>query len=191
MEYKYLLHITYLLISSPARAWEEIRLQEHRDVSMTFVYPMIGFAALFDVLGILFDKGISGPESYQIAMTECCAVVVSLFGGFFLSAYGINMLRVRMLKMNDNMGLSMRFVGYAMVVQFLLQMLTGILPDLGIISMLLQFYVVYIVWEGSESFLFIKEESRLKFTVATSVIILFCPALISYVFRRMDSLFVS
>ena len=31
-------------------------------------------------------KGWGGPQSFQYAMTQCCAVAVSLFGGYFLAA---------------------------------------------------------------------------------------------------------
>ena len=33
--------------------------------------------------------------------------------------------------------------------RFLLQIVTGLLPDFRIIAWLLQFYIVYVVWEGA------------------------------------------
>ena len=69
------------LISSPARAWEEISLEDRRKVFTAFVYPMIGLCGLSIFIGSLVAKGWGGPQSFQYAMTQCCAVAVSLFGG--------------------------------------------------------------------------------------------------------------
>ena len=93
--------------------------------------------------------GWCGPQSFQFAMTQCCAVAVSLFGGYFLAAYLINELCVRMLKLDNDVPLAQQFAGYALVVLFLLKIIIGILPDFKILALLLQFYIVYVVWEGS------------------------------------------
>ena len=63
------------LISSPAKAWEEISMEEdRRKVFMAFVYPMIGLCGLSVFIGSLLTNGWGGPQSFQIAMTNCCAV---------------------------------------------------------------------------------------------------------------------
>ena len=132
-----------LLISSPAKAWEEIRLEEdRRKVFTAFVYPMIGLCGLSVFIGSLLAKGWGGPESFQYAMTQCCAVAVSLFGGYFLAAYLINGMRVKMFMMDSDIPLTQQFAGYALVVLFLLRIIIGILPDFNIIGLLLQFYIV-------------------------------------------------
>ena len=57
------------MISSPARAWEEIRLEEdRRKVFTAFVYPMIGLCGLSVFIGSLMAKGWGGPQSFQYAM---------------------------------------------------------------------------------------------------------------------------
>ena len=103
MDYKNLFNIVLSLISSPAKAWEEINLEDRRKVFTAFVYPMIGLCGLSFFIGSLFTNGWSGPESFQIAMTRCCAVAVALFGGYFLAAYAINELRVRLFEGNSDM----------------------------------------------------------------------------------------
>ena len=86
------------LISSPAKAWEEISMEEdRRKVYMAFVYPMIGLCGLSVFIGSLLTNGWGGPQSFQIAMTNCCVVAVALFGGYFLAAYAINEMGTRML----------------------------------------------------------------------------------------------
>lgn len=140
MNYKDLFHIAILLISSPARAWEEISLEDRRKVFTAFVYPMIGLCGLSVFIGSLMKMGWDGPQSFQYAMTQCCAVAVSLFGGYFLAAYLINGLRVRMFMLDSDIPLAQQFAGYALVVVFMLRIVIGILPDFGIMALLLQFY---------------------------------------------------
>ena len=121
MNYKDLFHIAILLISSPARAWEEISLEDRRKVFAAFVYPMIGLCGLSVFIGSLMKMGWDGPQSFQYAMTQCCAVAVSLFGGYFLAAYLINGLRVRMFMLDSDVPLAQQFAGYALVVVFMLK----------------------------------------------------------------------
>ena len=186
MNYKDLFHRAFLLISSPARAWEEIRLVEDRRTVFTdFVYPMIGLCGLSVFIGALLLKGWGGPQSFQYAMTQCCAVAVSLFGGYFLAAYLINELRVRLFMQENDLRLTQQFAGYALVVPFLLQIIIGVLPDFVIIAMLFQFYIVYIVWEGSKGLLQIAEKDRLRFTILASALLLLCPVVIQFVFNKL------
>lgn len=186
MNYKELFNRALILISSPARAWEEIRLEEdRRKVFVAFVYPMIGLCGLSVFIGSLLAKGWSGPESFQFAMTQCCAVAVSLFAGYFLAATLINELRVRLLKQETDVFLCRQFAGYALVVSFLLQIIIGVLPDFNIIAVLLQFYIVYVVWEGSVTLMQVTEKERLRFTLLSSILLLLCPALIQFVFNQL------
>ena len=186
MNYKELLNITLRLISSPAQAWEEIRLEEdRRKVFTAFVYPMIGLCGLSVFIGSLIALGWSGPQSFQYAMTKCCAVAVALFGGYFLAAYLINQAAVRFCAMGDNLSLVQQFSGYAMVVVFLLRMVLGILPDFQIIAMLLQFYTVYVAWEGSARLLQVLDANRLRFTLTASVLLIVCPMLIEWILNRL------
>ena len=177
-----------LLISSPAKAWEEIRLEEdRRKVFVTFVYPMIGLGGLSVFIGSLLTYGWGGPQSFQIAMSMCCAVAVALFGGYFLAAYAINEMRVKMLGMQSDIPLAQQFAGYAMVVVFVLQIIIGLLPDFRIIGWLLQFYTVYVVWEGADTLMQVDENKRLRFTMLTSILLIVCPAVIQFLFDKLTT----
>lgn len=174
------------MISSPAKAWEEILIEEDKQkVFVGFVYPMIGFAALSVFLGVLFTHGWGGPRSFQIAMTECCSVAISLFGGFYLAAYLLNKMGIKFFYLSDNLLRAQRLMGYSSVVLFILQIVTGILPNFQIVSWLLQFYVVYIVWEGAKLFVKIEESDLLKYTLLSSFLLLVCPFLIEFLFTKL------
>lgn len=189
MDYKELFKIAMSLISSPAKAWEEIRLEEdRRKVFVAFVYPMIGLCGLAVFIGSLLANGWGGPQSFQIAMTQCCAVAVALFGGYFLAAYAINQLRVQMFGMLDDIPLTQQFAGYALVVSFLLKIITGLLPDFSIIGWLLQFYIVYVVWEGAPIVMQVEEKNRLRFTILSSLLLILCPAVIQFVFNKLTAI---
>ncbi|NDV66753.1 Yip1 family protein [Bacteroides sp. 224] len=186
MNYQEIFKISLLLISSPAKAWEEIRLQEDkRKVLAAFVYPMIGLCALSVFLGSLFTNGWGGPESFQVAMTQCCVAIVALFGGYFLAAYCINEIGVRMFGLKSDMALVSQFAGYSLVVLFLAYIITGLLPTFGLIALLLQFYIIYVVWEGVPVMMQVKEKARLKYTLITSALLIACPLLISFVFNKL------
>ena len=151
MNYKALFQIAMSLISSPAKAWEEIRLEDRRAVLTVFVYPMIGLCGLSVFIGALWTNGWGGPQSFQLAMTQCCAVAVALFGGYFLAAYAINQMGIKMFGMTNDIPLAQQFAGYALVVTFLLHIVTGLLPDFSIIGWLLQFYIVYVGSKGCDA----------------------------------------
>ena len=161
MNYKDLFHIAILLISSPARAWEEISLEDRRKVFTTFVYPMIGLCGLSVFIGSLMKMGWDGPQSFQ---------------------YG---LRVRMFMLDSDIPLAQQFAGYALVVVFMLRIVIGILPDFGIMALLLQFYIVYVVWEGSKKVMQIAEKDRLRFTILSSILLIACPVAIEWIFNKL------
>lgn len=189
MDYKSIQQIALRLISSPARAWEEIRLQtDPRRVFTAFVYPMIGLCGLSVFIGTLVDYGWGGPQSFQLAMTRCCAVAVALFGGYFLAAWLINAFCTRFLHRPSDLPGIWQFSGYALVVLFLLRIILGILPDFQIIALLLQFYTLYIVWEGSRALLDIAEAHRLRFTLVSTLLLILCPWLIEWVFNELTVL---
>lgn len=185
LDYKALLKRILLLISSPAKAWEEIRVEYgSRDFLGNFVYPLIGIASLSVFMGSIFDTGWGEPKAFQIAMTNCCSVAVSLFGGFFFTAFIMNKIFEKFLAMKDNLLLLQTFTGYAMVVAFLIQIVLGLFPDFRIIGWIVQFYVLFIVWEGTP-LLGVEEKDRLRVTLVGSIILIFCPAIISLVFNKL------
>ena len=190
MDYKALFHIALLLISSPARAWEEIRLEtDNRHVTAGFVYPLIGLCSLSVFAGCLIGRGWSGPESFQYAMTQCCAMAVSLFGGYYLAAYLLNLVRTNVLMQDGDLARCQRFVGYSMVVTLLLRAVIGLLPDIIIVAMIGQFYTFYVVWEGADRMMEVEEPTKVRFTVIASVLILLCPVAIDMVFNKLMAVF--
>jgi len=186
LNYKELFNRALLLISSPAKAWEEILLDKDRHkVFSGFVYPLLGLVAFSVFLGTLFTHGWGGPQSFQIAMTRCCAVTIALFGGFYTSAYILNGLSVWKFNLRDDLLQAQCLIGYSLVVTFSLKIITGLLPNFQIVSWFLQFYVVYIIWEGARVFIKIDESKRLLFTLLASFFLLSTPFIIEFLFNKL------
>lgn len=73
-----------VLISSPAKAWEEISNETDKQKVMNgFVYLMIGLCGLAVFIGTFFGNSADANEAFTIAMRNCCSTFISLFGGFF------------------------------------------------------------------------------------------------------------
>ena len=185
MNYKELFDKTVQLISSPAQAWQDIADGEDRKRVMSeFVYPMIGLCGLSVFIGT-FIGNTAGVSSFQIAMTRCCAIFVSLFGGFFLSAWLTNLLGKQMLEREDELELNQQFVGYAMVVTFVLDIITGLF-SISILRWILQFYTVFVVYEGARSLMGVKERDLTRYALIASLIIIVSPSLIATVFDKLS-----
>ena len=185
MNYKELLNRTILLISAPAKAWAEIVTEASRKKVMSeFVYPMIGLCGLSVFIGT-FIGNTAGASAFQIARTRCCAVFVSLFGGYFLASYLTNLLGKHILGRDDETELNQQFVGYAMVVTFVLDIVSGLF-SISILHWILQFYTVFVVYEGARLLMNVKDKDLTRYSLIASVIIMICPSVIAVIFDKLS-----
>lgn len=187
MNYKELFVRLYRILTTPKQAWIEISTESpRRDVTASFVYPLIALCGLAILLCSFIDKGM-GRGVYQPALMEMCSYCVALFGGFFLAAWLVDILRQRFLEHRTDMPGSQTFVGYAMGVVFLADMLIIVFPQFFIFKWILQFYVLYVVWEGSDVIFNVAEDKRLTFTALASVAIIFSPVIIRTLFNTLSN----
>ena len=75
-----------LLIFSPAKAWEEISLEEDRRKGLaTFVYPMIGLCGMAVFASVFIyhfaSEDLTPNQLFQLAMARCCGVFVDFCAG--------------------------------------------------------------------------------------------------------------
>ena len=186
MNYKELFKRLFLLITSPKKAWVEISCESPRcDVTGSFVYPLIALCGLVVLIGKIISTGIERMTFHSAAM-DICSYCISLFGGFFLAAWILDTLRQKYFKHAPDMPGSQLFVGYAMGVLFVADILTIVFPQLFIFKWILQFYVLYIVWEGSEIIFNVTEDKRLFFTTIATAAIVFSPAIIRLLFNTLS-----
>ena len=187
MNYKELFQRLFTLIISPKKAWVEISAESpRRDVMGSFVYPLIALCGLAVLFGKLLYTGMERMTFHAAAM-DICGYCVALFGGFFLAAWLLDLLRQKFLDHQSDMAGSQLFVGYAMGTIFMANILVELLPSIFILKWILQFYVLYIVWEGSEVLFGISEEKRLTFTIIATVAVVFSPEIINFLFNTLSN----
>ena len=188
MNYKKLLSRVIGILTNPTNTWKEIdEEKETIDVQSTFVYPMIALCGLAMFVGMLFGNGVD-TFNLQVVLTKCCGLFVSLFGGYFLSSYLINHFIhyiIGEIEIEDKTLKTNKLVGYSMGVTFVLHIFSSLLPSLLILRWILQFYTVFIVWEGAKELMKVAENKLLSYTITTSIIILVTPAIMGKVFALL------
>ena len=187
MNYKELFRRLFSLIATPRKAWVEIDSESpRRDVMETFVYPLIALCGLAVLLSTFLRDGLA-RNVYQPALMDMCSCCVALFGGFFFASWLFDLLRQKFLGHTLDMPGSQLFVGYTMGIVFAAEILAILFPQFFIFKWILQFYVLYVVWEGSDVLFSISEDKRLTFTALASVAVVFSPAIIRTLFNMLSN----
>lgn len=188
MNYKELFKRLSAIITSPRKAWVEIATESpRRDVTATYVYPLVALGGLVMLVSALFHDGLQ-RMTFHAAMMEICSYCISLFGGFFLASYLFDLVAQKFLQRQSDMALANIFVGYAMGVVFVADMLVALFPQFFIFEWVLLLYVCYVVWEGCDVLLAVEEEKRVVYMAITSALIIFSPAIIGALFDTLSNL---
>ena len=188
MDYKELFRRLIAIIASPRKAWEEIVTESPRkDVTQTFVYPLVALGGLVVLVGALLEKGLERMTFHE-AMMDICGYCIALFGGFFLASYLVDMVGQKYLQRQSDLPLANLFVGYAMGVVFVGDMLVVLFPQFFIFKWVLLLYVCYIVWEGCEILRAVEDNKRVAFMAIVSAIVVFSPTLIGMLFNTLSNL---
>lgn len=185
LNYKDLFHRIVAFLSAPGKAWDDIVGQEEeKTVVSSFVYPMIAFCSLARFIGTFIGKDIV-PDVFQFALMSSCAIAVALFGGFFLAVYLLDKISLRWLGKKENPVKIQAFVGYSMVVVFVLNIIGGLF-SLEILYWILQIYTIVVVFEGARRLMDIPENRLTVYTLAATFVVLICPVLIELIFNELS-----
>ncbi|MDR2119599.1 MAG: YIP1 family protein [Tannerella sp.] len=166
------------LVFKPAEAWTSAPRdeEEHEAFLSRYIYPLTGLIALAAFLGVFFNRK---EFDFVIALKSTIMEFVSSAGGFFLGAYLLSEIWRGMFNRPKDMKRCQFFTGYASAVIFLLKIALSLLPEFFFLHILI-LYTVYIVWEGAEPFMQIRENEQIKFTICASVIIILSPLAIYF-----------
>lgn len=187
MNYKELFRRLVALIASPKKTWVEISAETpRRDVMAAFVYPLIAVGGLVVLADKLLHGGVE-RVTFHAAMMDVCGYCIAFFGGFFLAAWLLDTLRQKFLGHAADMAGSQLFVGYAMGIVFVADILSVVFPQFFMFWWLMQFYVLYVVWEGSDVLFCMSDEKRLTFTTLTALAVVFAPTLIRALFNMLSN----
>ena len=188
MNYKELFRRLFSLVAKPKKAWVEISSESpRRDVMGAFVYPLIALCGLVVLISALTGNGVK-RLTFQDAMMDICGYCVALFAGFFLASWMLNLLRQKLLEHKTDLPGSQLFVGYTMGIIFLAEIITAAFPQFFIFGWILQFYTLYVVWEGSEIIFAVAEDKRLAFTALTTVAVIISPIIIHTLFKMLSGM---
>lgn len=113
----------------------------------------------------------------------CCSC--SFVRWFFLSAYLLDKLNHNWLGGKDSYDRILVFVGYSMVVTFVLNIVSGLF-SIVVLHWILQIYTIVIVFEGVRRWLKVEENKQTAFTLVATIIILVCPAVIEFIFNKLS-----
>ncbi len=186
MNYKNIFKVAISLISSPAKAWEDISVnQDRQKVIEEFVYPMIGICGIVWFAASIIRLGWSTPMAFQQAMIDCCGVAVALFGGYFLSIYLLSRYVYRWFNIQVAYQNLPVFIGYAMTVTFFADIISGIYPPLQMATLIIQLYTVYIIYMGAIPMMKVEASQRMSFTISSSIVIIVCPTLIEIIYQNL------
>jgi hypothetical protein len=170
--YKTIIRTVFQLIVSPKAAWQSIaeREENHQEFLNGFLYPVFGIVALASFVGGLWFVPDGGLQS---ALKQTIVNTVTVFGGFYLSAYLLNELAPRLSLVKSLLDWQ-RFAGYASVVVYVLFVILAFAPDF-LIAWLFVFYTVYIVFAGADAYWDVPDSNVMNFTVTASLLLILAP----------------
>lgn len=175
--FKKIFKTIFLLTTAPGQTWKELSEEDeaHDSFLNKFIYPLIGLTSIAAFVGFFFGRK---QFDVQLALKETCTVLVSSFVGFYMAAFLLDeILHLPYFGKEKNSKLTQRFVGYALSFGFVVSIIMDLLPDFSFLRFA-PLYIIYLVWEGSKSYLNIPENKQVAFVIVSSIVILLSPAII-------------
>ncbi|NMB50047.1 MAG: YIP1 family protein [Bacteroidales bacterium] len=163
------------LITSPQSAWRGIKKDEEdqQEFLSKFLHPIFGIIALASFIGGLW---FSHNGNVEQALKNTIVNIITVYGGYLVTAYILNEISFR-YNLQKQIFTFQRFTGYSSVIIYGLYIIMPFLSDFFILW-LLSAYTAYIVYIGSEVFFEITKNKKKKFTLASTLLILFIPLII-------------
>lgn len=186
--YKALFKLIIAMISQPSRTWKMIEKRYHNDGNIEvapkdyelflnrYLYPFIGIITLAS----FFSRCAWQEFDLEIALKSSIVTFVSLFGGFYFTAYLLNEIWSGFYKKTRQLARFQLFVGFSAAVLYVLEIVRLLLHDFFFLYIFV-FYTFYIVWEGVNIFLKIEDTMRMKMTVCASLLIVASPWFLSFI----------
>ncbi len=164
-------------------AWDDIASKNatRKSIRSQYSFPWI----LICVFSVLFFKSLYANEKpIETGFLNAIITAVSYFGGYFLSnAICYWYLRKQIPDKYSELDCE-KIVSYSLTTIFIIKTITTALPSLFFLQ-ILYVYTAYLVWEGCRAVLKLEDEERGNIVIIFSLLIIFSPALISFVIRLM------
>ena len=177
--FKNIFDLLIRLILQPAKAWDTLSDKQETNNDLFFksyLYPLFGLVALLSFVGVFFS---SKSFDIQLALKNSIRLIIAVFIGFYLASFLLSEVMKRIFDHSGEIKLCQRFVGYSSSLIYVLSMILSLFPEEFFFLYIFLFYTIYIIWEGSVRYMYIKEKEQVKFSAFASMIILVCPYLIN------------
>jgi hypothetical protein len=171
--------LLFKLITEPRKTWDRLAQKEenkNEEFYKNYLYPVFGIIALLSFTGILISVG---KFDIQQALKTVIKQITVYFGGFYLASFILSEGVILRFKPTKDPLLIKRFVGYSSALIYVIAMVKSLFPSFFFL-LLIVFFSTYIIWQGAIRYLYIQEESLVKFTIIASIIILLSPVAIEF-----------
>ena len=165
----------FQLIESPRAAWTQIEEEKAsvKEIQNRFFYPLALTVATATILGALLH---GKPIEYMLK--KAVVVLTSTVAGYFIAVILLNEAVSRLFLLKNSYTACACIVAYSISFKLCVDVIVAIIPSLFILH-LSNFYVTYIIWEGSGIvFRGLRENKRGLFTAICFILLYVTPSLI-------------
>ena len=148
------------------------------------MFPLIALCGISAFIGCLIGN-TDGPSVFQSALMKVGGLFISLFAGFFLVSYIVQKLNERYLHRKENAIQAQCYVGYSMVILFVLLFINGFI-HISIFFWILMFYTVYVTYQGAKVLVKVEDSKINLYAMVTALAIMICPEIILFIFNELS-----
>jgi hypothetical protein len=156
----------YFIIVQPPKEWRVLAddEQEFEKFLSSYFHPLLGIITLAAFVGSFFPS-----HSIEMALKASILEFVTYFAGFYLSSFVLKKIIICYKYEHANIKRIPYFVVYASSPIYLISIISS-LSDFQVIYIFL-LYTFYIIWEGATTYMGIKEEKQICFSIISSLIV--------------------
>ncbi|MDR2627117.1 MAG: YIP1 family protein [Dysgonamonadaceae bacterium] len=171
----------YSLIVQPSKEWRTLAEEEQgldRFLS-TYFHPLLGIIALAAFAGALFAR-----KGIEMALKSSILEFVIYFAGFYSVSFLLKEIMNRKYPA-ANIKRAPSFVVYASSLIYLISIVISLFGSSFQVAYLFLPYTLYIVWEGTTTYMEIEENKQIRFSVMCTVLLLLIPYFIHIIINKL------
>lgn len=175
----------YGLVVSPKATWTKMLNEGEKAHSLFFshfLFPIMGMAALSCFVGLIGTE--YQPGTLEKVLKEAIVVFTKFFVSFYIIVYVWKEL-TRKFAISYDKELTERFVGMLLGLYIVVEIIINLLPVQFAFMKCAILGIPYIVWIGTTAFLQIEAPKYKMATIVFSVMILFVPFIMGWLFDLM------
>ncbi len=175
--------LIWKLLTNTTLAWDEIVKEKssERDTVMHFAVPSIVLCIIFSGF---FSFIYADNNNFAIGIITGLVSAISLAGGNYI-AYKIGWWGLTKYQPKFAVKLNLvKLIIYSYSIIYVLKAFTALIPSLFFLKVL-SVFTAYLVWDGCRAVMGMDEDERGNFVLTMTVVIVFTPLIIRYIFEWM------